>query len=236
MALCSLNWADIYRHYFSGRDEALWLLPQMEAAYDAADPFFCPQPSMPMAFLSKVQTVAPIAQVGRDRRRELRAQLGLKDSRPLVLLAPGGERFDPGFARWPKDTGVHWISSQVFQPLHSQVTPLAALKLDYHDIVASVDALVGKCGYGTVTECACVGTPLLYLPRPEWPEEKVLLAWLQQWGRCHPVSREDLSSGSLLPALLACQAQVLPALPRAGGELVVAEAILRALSEDRAIS
>lgn len=34
--------------------------------------------------------------------------------------------------------------------------------------------VLGKLGYGTVSECLSHGTPLLYVPRTDWPEEEHL--------------------------------------------------------------
>ena len=42
VALCSLNWADIYRHYYGQRPEAPTILRQITAAYRSADWFLQP--------------------------------------------------------------------------------------------------------------------------------------------------------------------------------------------------
>lgn len=57
--------------------------------------------------------------------------------------------------------------------------------------MASCDAVLGKCGYGTVAECVTNGTPLVYIPRPDWPEEQSLLEWLR--AHCAALALPDAS-------------------------------------------
>ena len=40
------------------------------------------------------------------------------------------------------------------------------------DLIAAVDVVMGKIGYGFVSECIANGTPLIYVPRSDWPEEQ----------------------------------------------------------------
>jgi len=187
-ALCSLNWADIYRYYFSGRQEAACVLNQMETAYASAQT---------MAFLDNTQSIDPIARPGRDCRRQLRERLGLKDDVALVLIAPGGVDARFPVESWPTGQGVHWLISDSWQVEHPDVSPLSQTGLMFTDLLASCDGVLGKCGYGTVTECVINGTPLLYIPRPDWPEESSLLDWLERYQAAVRVEPEQLESGKL---------------------------------------
>lgn len=227
LAMCSLNWADIYRHYFSDRAEAAEVLMQMEGAYAAAQRFLCPQPAMPMPWLANRQEVGPIARLGCDVREELRARLGVMPWERLVLLAPGGVPTDFPVTQWRRDSGVRWIHAAVTTAPHPDVTHLRDLPYGFTDVLRSVDALVGKCGYGTVAECACNGTAMLYIPRPEWPEEAYLLDWLQRHGRCAPVAREAVAQGDIAEVLEKCLALPAPPPPVATG----AEAAARIIAE-----
>jgi len=196
-ALCSLNWADIYRHYFSDRREAVRVLDQMETAYASAQIFFCPEPSMPMAFLNNTQSVGPIAKQGRDCRRQLRERLGLKDDVALILIAPGGVDARFPVESWPTGQGIHWLVSDSWQVERPDVSLLSQTGLVFTDLLASCDGVLGKCGYGTVAECVTNGTPLLYIPRPDWPEECSLLNWLEMHRAAVRVESEQLVSGKL---------------------------------------
>jgi hypothetical protein len=194
-ALCSLNWADIYRHYFANRKEARKVLGCMESAYRSARVFLCPEPSMPMSFLDNRLSIGPVAAQGRCRRDDLMRQLGLDPGQSLVLVAPGGVETRFALENWPVDQGIHWLVSERWQVRHPNVTPLEKTGLGFTDLVASCDAVLGKCGYGTVSECVVNATPLLYIPRPGWPEEHVLLQWLETHNAAVAVEPIRLVSG-----------------------------------------
>ncbi len=194
-ALCSLNWADIYRHYFANRKEAGEVLAHMESAYRSAGIFLCPEPSMPMPFLDNRVSIGPVAAQGCCRRDDLMRQLGLDPGQSLVLVAPGGVETRFAIEGWPVDQGIHWLVSECWQVQHPNVGPLEKTGLGFTDLVASCDAVLGKCGYGTVSECVVNATPLLYIPRPDWPEEHVLLQWLESHNAAVPVEPMHLVSG-----------------------------------------
>ena len=195
VALCSLNWADIYRHYFSDRKEANQVLDEMETAYRSAQMFLCPEPSMQMPFLNAGRPIAPIAMRGVNRRTELCARLGIGGDKIIMLVAPGGVQTRFPVENWPAGQGIHWLVSEQWHISHPNVGNYQQAGFCFTDLVASCDAVLGKCGYGTVAECVTNGTPLLYIPRPGWPEEQTLLDWLQAHGAAVAVSQTTLVDG-----------------------------------------
>ena len=216
-ALCSLNWAGIYRHYFGRRREAGRVLAQMEDAYNSARVFLRPAPAMAMPELTNARSVGPVARIGRSRREGLDRRLGLKAQERLVLLAPGGVSGGFPVDAWPRLPGVRWVVPRDWGVRRCDALSIESLGLDFTDLVCSVDALVGKCGYGTVTECACNGTPMVYVARPEWPEEAALVRWLRTHNRSACVSREELAGGRLEAALGACWSAPAPTPPAPTG-------------------
>ena len=55
------------------------------------------------------------------------------------------------------------------------------------------------------------GTPLLYIPRPDWPEEPILLGWLNNHRAAVEVSPQQLASGNFGDSVAAARAlQVQP--------------------------
>jgi hypothetical protein len=42
------------------------------------------------------------------------------------------------------------------------------------DYIHMAQAVLGKLGYGFVSECLTMGTALIYVPRQDWPEERYL--------------------------------------------------------------
>jgi hypothetical protein len=230
MALCSLNWALIYEHYFHQRPEAPTILKHMQTAYASARVFLCPAPSLPMPTLGNVRAIGPLARLGQDCRAELRARLGIAASKRLVMIAPGGMPLRLSMRDWPVHDDLHWVVPAEWAAARPDVHRFDTLGLGFTDVLASVDAVLGKLGYGTVAECACNGTPLLYIPRPDWPEEGVLADWLHRHGRCAPISREVLHDGRLRDTLDALWAQPAPPCPQPTGADAAAAAIVAELS------
>ncbi len=208
VALCSLNWADIYRHYFLGRPEASRVLDQMEAAYNSASAFLCPEPAMPMPCLTNRIDIGAIGMRGRNRRNELAERLGLAAEQKIVLVTSGGVETRFPMEQWPVSQGVSWLVRDSWQVQHPDAYRQEACDLPFIDLVASCDAVLGKCGYGTVIECVINRTPLLYIPRPDWPEDESLVPWLKQHRAAYRVAPDLLLNGAF--ADLVEQAAAMP--------------------------
>ena len=196
-ALCSLNWFDIYRHYCGDDDIAA----QIQECYAGADAFLRATPGMAMANLPNLVEVAPIADVGNDRRDELNRHLRLSKEEKLVLVSMGGITSRLPMERWPRIDGVRWLVQANWQVDHPDTIELESLPLGFGDLLASSDALLCKPGYGSFTEATCSATPVLYVARPDWPESPALVEWLQRYGACCEVSRPALQQGDIATEL-----------------------------------
>lgn len=201
VALCSLNWADIYAHYLGDRPEAQPILAEMRAAYQSAQAFLQTEPHMPMADLRNRRPVGPVARVGRSRRAEILARLGLSADTRLVNIAPGGMELKLPMAAWPALAGVHWIVPESWRIDRPDTTAFETVGMLFTDVLASSDVLIGKPGYGSFAEVACSGIPMLYVRRHDWPEEPYLVEWLAGHGRALEISREDLNRGDVAAPL-----------------------------------
>ncbi len=202
VAMCSLNWADIYAHYFYDRfPEAPAIYGQIQEAYHAATCFIQTEPSMPMVTQPRRLAVGPVARVGRNRQPELQQRLGLSPCTRLVVIALGGVATRLPLERWPHLSDLHWLVPASWEINRPDVSGLETLGMTFTDMLHSADALVGKPGYGTFTEAACNGTPVLYVRRSGWPEEPCLIEWLERHGNCLEITRHQLEQGDLDAAL-----------------------------------
>lgn len=197
VAMCSLNWADIYYHYCYGRPEAGQIHAQMLEAYRSARHFLQLRPGMAMKDLPNRHEIGPVAQLGRHRRAEIDRRLGLAAGEKLVLVAMGGVVFRLPMENWPHLPNVRWLVPSPWKIERPDVLELEAVGMDFSDVLASCDALLSKPGYGSFAEAACNGIPVLYAARRDWPESECLTAWLAQAGRCLEVPAAALQSGAL---------------------------------------
>ena len=190
-ALCSINWLDIFGHYLGGAPRADRIMVEMRAAYGSAGVFLRPEPAMPMPQFDRTFVLPAIAQQGRKRGAELRDRLGLAEGTQLALLGMGGIDYRLPSVDWPESPDFAWLVPDNWETAGS-VMPFSASGMPFIDLLASCDALITKPGYGSFAEAAANAVPVLYLPRPDWPETPWLTAWMQRVGRAEEVDEQDL--------------------------------------------
>jgi hypothetical protein len=201
VALCSLNWAEVFDCYCAGMPGAERIREQMLRGYRAAETFLTPEPCLPMAGFEHRQRIGPVARTGEARRSELEAALRLDSGVTLVLVALGGIATDLPLECWPHRESTVWLFAEPVQTERDDRVNVAPLGLSLVDIIASVDAVITKPGYGTYAEAVCAGTALLTLERPDWPETAGLNDWAVRHGRHAEISRAAFLGGEFVGAL-----------------------------------
>ena len=225
LSMCSLNWADLFAHVFGHDPWARAIHDEILAAYRGAECFLRLTPAMPMPDLPNTQRIAPVAALGRDCRGELAARLDAAPHERIVLIAFGGFDKNLNAADWPLTPGVRWLVPENWGIAREDMAALEPLRMNFTDLLRSVDAVLTKPGYGTFTEAACNGTAVLYVRRDDWPEQDCLIDWLEKHARCAEVGEAELMGGMLQPALERLWQQSRPAMPRPDGAAEAAERI-----------
>ena len=218
-SLCSLNWADLFTHFFGNADWAPPIHAEMLAAYRSARAFLRVTPGMAMEMLGNVQTIGPIAALG------TKYELGLNGNK-AILIAMGGIAHRLPVELWPRLPGIRWLVPADWNCQHPDAMAIESFGLSFTDLLCSVDAVITKPGYGTFTEAACNGTPVIFQRREDWPEQDCLIDWLEDNGRCQEIDAQALQSGQIAPGLAALLAQQSKPLPPANGISEAAQALL----------
>jgi hypothetical protein len=203
IAMCSINWADIYAAYCNDDPEDRQIIAQMLEGYQAAQTFLTPRPAIPMAHLRNTRAIGPIARRGRRQKRALCAQLALPKDVKLVLVALGGIPTGLPLHLWPRIDNTVWLLAGTPCPPRDDFLDAGALALSFIDVLASADAVLTKPGYGTYAEAVCNGVPVLSIERPDWPETEVLNRWVHQHGHLEVMTREQFYTGTFTPLLQA---------------------------------
>ncbi len=227
VAMCCLNWADIYRHYARDDAAAADIHAQMLEAYNSAEIFLKPSPTMPMPDLCNARELACVAQTGERRRALLQERSGATGQDRLVMVAMGGIEYRLPMEGWPRIAGVRWLVPAAWGIRRDDAMPFESLDMDFRDVLASCDAILTKPGYGTFAEAACVGVPLMYVPRGDWPEAPWLVDWLQRHGVAVAVDPARLLAGELGETLAALWAMPQPTPPSNTGALEVVETLCK---------
>jgi hypothetical protein len=238
IGMSSLNWADMAHHFFQNIDGAAPVISRLREIYDQSHLALRLTPGMPMRGL-KMRTVPPVATVSHQTRAALRQKVlahivPASRDRPLLLIGMGGINHPLPLWDWPIQEAYTLIVAN--QSLPDQGLPergvINATTLQHRtglrfcDMMAASDVVICKPGYGTFAEAAMAETPLLYVRRPDWPEQNVLIDWLETHARCTELSLTDLMRGNFQQALNVLTGQ--PAKPHIArnGALIAARAIL----------
>lgn len=198
IAISCLNWADIFAHFFADEVE---IQQQMAAAYRSSSCFIRTEPAMPMSNFA-THTVAPLATAVSNSRSESITSLKLTAERRLVLVSMGGIKTDLHADAWPALENIHYIAANPVECAgRCDITLLDDLGISYHGALGSCDLLLTKPGYGSFTEAARHGTPVLYVHRDEWPEQPYLTAWLKRHVECREITLEQYCNGEFVQPL-----------------------------------
>jgi len=196
VAMCSLNWADIFKGYFEST-EAESIYQQMVDSYNQANVFLCPEPSMAMPNFRNVQKIAPLSSIGGNQRDRLMQFFPDAENVRIVLVAPGGIPTALPVEDWPHYEDAVFVTTWGHQSQRSDMIDSTELSMEFIDLLKSVDVVLTKPGYGTVAEAMCNHVPMMYVCRNDWPEEPFLVDWLKTFGKVLEISREQMFSGEI---------------------------------------
>jgi UDP-N-acetylglucosamine:LPS N-acetylglucosamine transferase len=83
----------------------------------------------------------------------------------------------------------------------ARVASLATTRLPFKEVLASVDMVVTKPGYGTIVEAVALRKPVLYVRRHNFADEQSLVDYLHRYGRGAELSPTDFLAGDWEPTM-----------------------------------
>ncbi len=227
LAVSNFTWHDIYAEYAETSEDSA-LLQQMAEEYASATlALITPLATLTAAdVFPHVQHVPLVARKGHSVRSELKQTLNISQPHiALLYLGPWGLTVNwQALAEW---TDWHFLIYDPLPQAYPNVTVLDRRTWPYADIAASVDAVVSKTGYGTVTECIANSVPLIYIPRSDFAEHNALVAGMRPWGGGVEIAPEEFHAGRWGDALQsALVAPIQPDAYATNGAEVIAEQIM----------
>jgi L-arabinokinase len=221
IAIGNFTWDWIYEGYREWMAPGSTLVERLGQAYAGVDLAL----RLPMhggfSTTPQVQDLPFIARRSQRAPDDTRRHLGLPDG-PLVLLSFGGyglQRIDlrsvAGLTGYTvvltadvtaNRRGDDNASSSASATLPRNVHLIDERKLyedglRYEDLVAAVDVVMTKPGYGIIAECVANDTALVYTSRGHFVEYDVLVREMPRWLRCGFISNDDLLAGRWQAAL-----------------------------------
>lgn len=192
------------------------------------------------ATISPVIDLPFVARHATLSRADVLERLGLPVDRPLALSSFGGYGVqDLDLSRL--DCLATWSVVITGTRAPETALPPGVVFVDegqiygtgsrYEDLVAAVDVVVTKPGYGIVSECVANGTAMLYTSRGHFVEYDVMVREMRKILRCQYLDQESFFAGRWREALDALRhAPPPPETPATNGADAAAAGIVQRLS------
>jgi len=196
IGLGNFTWDWIYRPYAA--DDRRWqpLIRWIKEGYGKCDLFL----QLPMhgdcSVCSTIRDVPLIARRAKRETEETRKILGVKPDQKAYLISFYSLRLDNEALR-----AIEQMEHALFlykHPLQYELKngrSLDGLDLSYADVVAAMDGVITKPGYGIVADCLAHGAPMIYTDRGVFPEYEILVDAIKRCLTAVYVPSEDLYAG-----------------------------------------
>ncbi len=194
VALCLLDWASTWQVFGSDDQVGKLILSQIIQAYQSANLFLQMTPHLPMTFLDNKVSVPFVVRQGKPKRQVLEKDYPHFIGKKLILISMGGMDAKINFDQWPQIGQVIYIVTGN-NPLPKGYYHADTMGLDFSDIMASVDIVLTKTGYGMVVESVVNQTPLFYVARVDWPEHDIMLKWCKDNNNVLEIDRVEFEQG-----------------------------------------
>jgi UDP-N-acetylglucosamine:LPS N-acetylglucosamine transferase len=174
----------------------------MQGSYRHANLALRIAPGLPLTAFSKVVDIGPIAETRNSHRDDIRKHLRVNDSERLVLLAFGGIALNSlPWEAMGRLQGYHFIVSSPPDRPSPRIHVASTLSHSFNTLMASVDLVMTKPGYGTIVEAVTLEAPVVYVRRYNFADEAPLVDFLHRYGCGHELSLKDFQAGNWQPAL-----------------------------------
>lgn len=156
------------------------MISQISADYSASDLLLRYPGAAPV--LASIKQIIPVPLLSRHAltaAADVRNKWNIPLDSKVLLLGFGG--FDTVWKLQDIFLPTGWICLVLSaNPMDLPSSRFLAVPGDAYipDLVGMCDCWLGKIGFGTVSEALNHGTPLIYIPRTSWPEEKYLESFL----------------------------------------------------------
>lgn len=198
----NFTWNWIYSAF--AEQDARWrpAVQAYEEGYRRADlllrlPFAEPMTAFPVR-----RDIAMVARPGRPRRDDLAALTGAPLDRRWILLSFSTLDWDDAaLARVEATEGYVFFTVRPLEWRRRNIYAVDREQMSFSDVLASVDAVVTKPGFGVLSECVVNQKPMAYVERTDFLEYPILEAALQRYLQHQHLPARALYQGDLKDSL-----------------------------------
>ncbi|MCP9452079.1 MAG: hypothetical protein NNA23_05290 [Nitrospira sp.] len=205
------------------------LLQTIRQAYAHATLALRITPAPIVSNFHRIFDIDPIVEPASPARERLATCLRLAPGERAVLIGFGGIPLTSlPFESLRTLSGYRFLVDVSVPPDTHRFVSIHSLPLSFKELLASVDLIVTKPGYGTVVEAVALQIPVVYVRRDTFVDEQPLVEFLHRHGRGVELAQQDFAAGRWLAALEAAAALPFPPAPppRMDGAVDAAERLL----------
>jgi len=203
IGISNFSWDWIYRAYAHGEPRWGGFVEWIREAYRHCHLFLQLPMSGDCSVFRHVREVPLVARKAKHKPEATRKILGCLPEQKVYLIsfavleldeeAQGRlERIEHAVFLYKRPIRFHFKNSRSLDDFH---------ELSYPDVVAAVDGVVTKPGYGIVADCLAHGTPMIYTDRGFFPEYNILVREMTRLLSTVYMPSKDLYAGRWAPAV-----------------------------------
>jgi len=228
IAVGNFGWNWIYSAFVGGERRWEPIIQAIEEGYRRSEILLRLPFSEAMSVFPNVEQIGVVASPGRIRRSEIAALTGAREDLPWVLISFTSLQWnDEALDRVEQCSGYEFFTVLPLSWRRAKIHPIDRERVPFTDVIASVDAVVSKPGFGVISECVVNRKPLVYADREDFLEYGVLLEAIRKYLRHVHIPAECLYRGDLAEALKRLESATQPTQsPPLGGARQAARRIL----------
>ena len=230
VALANFTWDLVLKEYCHASDTPQQqLIQRIRKSYAKARMALRITPAPQIDAFSNMIDIGPIASPAPPERDRLASVLALTPNERTVLVGFGGIPL----TSLPLEHMEHlppyrFLFDGPVPPGYSRIHSTKTLPLSFRALIASVDVIMTKPGYGTIVEAVAIQKPVVYVRRYNFADEPALVDYLHRYGRGVELPIDDFTQGRWETALQQSLNTPVPSLPPPPtGAREAAEAITR---------
>ncbi len=222
VAVANFAWDWIYEEF--AEKDARWgsFVDRFSAGYRCSDLLLrLPFSEELRAFPRKVD-IPLVASPGKSRREDLIRLTGASPDRTWVLLSfTTLDWNEDALARVEQLQAYEFFTVQPLEWRRRNIHPVNREDVPFSDVLASMDVVVSKPGFGLLSECVVNSKPLVYADRTDFREYELLVREMPRYLQCVHVDTQSLYRGELEEALerLGSQAKPPEHMPAGGADI-----------------
>ncbi|MDF0676283.1 MAG: hypothetical protein P0120_18385 [Nitrospira sp.] len=197
VTLASFTWDLVLSQYVASSSiDVRPIIQAIRQAYGQADLVLRITPSPKMEIFSRFIDIGPIAEPAPPARNQLAGLLSLEPGEQTVLVGFGGIPLTSlPFKELESLSGYRFLFDGSVPSESRRFISTKSLPLSFKTLMASVDVIMTKPGYGTLVEAVALQTPMIYVRRYNFADEQPLVDYLHRYGRGVELSMSDFTQG-----------------------------------------